>query len=67
MIAAAVNPLGRIVLMLDEDPAGRAARDEIAARLSKLYFVRTVVFDQPDMQPDQLNAEELKQILGGEL
>lgn len=53
--------------MLDEDPAGRAARDEIAARLSKLYFVRTVVFDQPDMQPDQLNAEELKQILGGEL
>ena len=67
LIAAAVYPLGRIVLMLDEDPAGRTARNEMSARLSKLCFVRTVVFDQPDMQPDQLSAEELKQILGGEL
>ena len=55
----------RVIIMLDEDDAGKTARDGIAARLSKLCFVRTVVFDQPDMQPDQLSAEELQQIAGG--
>ena len=65
LIAAAVSPPSRIVLMLDEDPAGRAARDEIAARLSKLCFVRIVVFEKTGTQPDQLDAGELERMLGG--
>ena len=51
LIAAAVNSQSRIVLMLDEDDAGKAARDEIAARLSKLCFVKTFVFAEASMQP----------------
>jgi DNA primase len=65
LTAAAVTPLSRIVLMLDEDPAGQAARDEIAARLAKHCFVKTVVFDHPDTQPDQLSPEELDRMRGG--
>ena len=57
----------RVIIMLDEDSAGRAARDEISACLSKLCFVRTIVFDKPDTQPDQLSSEELQQIAGGML
>jgi DNA primase len=65
LLAAAVNPQSRIVLMLDADDAGKTARGEIAARLSKRCFVKTFVFPEPDMQPEHLSAEELNQILGG--
>jgi DNA primase len=65
LIAAAVTPQSRIVLMLDEDDAGRAARDEIAPRLAKHCFVRTVAFEKENTQPDQLSPEALEQILGG--
>jgi len=65
LIVAAVNPQGRIILMLDEDDAGKAARDEIVARLSKLCFVKTFVFHETGMQPEDLSADELEQIHGG--
>lgn len=65
LIATAVNPQSRIVLMLDEDEAGQAAREQIAARLAKHCFVRTVVFDHPGTQPDHLSADVLEQIMGG--
>jgi DNA primase len=65
LIAAAVSPLSRIVLMLDEDPAGQAARAEIAARLSKHGFVKTLVFDPPNTQPDQLDDDALQRMMGG--
>ena len=41
--------------MLDEDDAGKAARDEIAARLSRFCFVKTFVFREADMQPEDLS------------
>jgi DNA primase len=44
----------RIVIMLDEDDAGRVSRDEIAARLAKSVFVRIHVFDREGQQPEQL-------------
>jgi len=65
LIAAALHSSSRIILMLDEDDAGKVARDQIAARLSKHCFVRTVVFEKPDTQPDSLTAGELEQVLGG--
>ena len=54
-----------VLLMLDEDDAGIAARDGIAARLSKLCFVKTFVFHEAGMQPEDLSADELEQIHGG--
>jgi DNA primase len=49
----------RVILMLDEDEAGRAAREDIAGRLSKFCFVKTHVFEEEGMQPEQLSADEL--------
>ena len=54
-----------VIVMLDENEAGRAGREDIACRLSKLCFVRVHVFDRPDMEPEHLSAEEVQQILGG--
>lgn len=53
----------RIMVMLDEDEAGIAGRDDIAVRLSKFAFVKVHVFATPGMQPDQLSAEEVAQLL----
>jgi len=49
----------QVIVMLDEDEAGKAGREDIAVRLAKFCFVKTHVFDQPDAQPDQLSAEEV--------
>lgn len=52
----------QILLMLDEDDAGRSARDEIAARLAKFAFVRIHVFGVEGMQPEHLTAEQLAEV-----
>ena len=54
-----------VIVMLDEDEAGKAGREDIAVRLAKFCFVKTHVFDQPGAQPDQLSAEGVVEILGG--
>ncbi len=54
----------RIVLMLDEDEAGRAARAEIVQRLAVGRFVKIVPLPEDAGQPDQLSAEELAELLG---
>jgi len=55
----------QIIIMLDENEAGQAGRDDIACRLAKHCFVRVHVFDKPDMEPEHLTAQEVHQILGG--
>jgi DNA primase len=55
----------RVILMLDEDEAGQAGREDIAARLSRFCFVKAHVFPKSDMQPEDLSAEELNEIVGG--
>ena len=55
----------RIIVMLDENEAGRAGREDIACRLSKFCFVKVHEFDQPDMEPEHLGAEEVTQLMGG--
>ena len=52
----------QILVMLDEDDAGRSARDEIAARLAKFAFVRIHVFGVEGMQPEHLTAEQLAEV-----
>jgi DNA primase len=59
------NAGSHVIVMLDEDEAGKAGRDDIAARLAKFCFVKTHVFDRPGMQPDQLLAEDVQKILEG--
>ena len=49
----------QILVMLDEDDAGRSAREEIAARLAKFAFVRIHAFAEEGQQPEHLTAEQL--------
>src|ERR1041384_1422303 len=55
----------QVIVMLDEDEAGRAARDEIASRLAKFVFVKVHVFDKEGTQPENLSAEHLQELAGG--
>ena len=55
----------QVIVMLDENEAGIAGREDIALRLSKLCFVRVHQFDQPDMEPEHLTDDELADIVEG--
>jgi DNA primase len=52
-----------IIVMLDEDEAGRFGREDIAVHLSRFAFVRVHVFGEKDKQPEHLTAEELADAL----
>ena len=54
----------RILLMLDEDEAGRAARAEIVQRLAVGRFVKIARLPEDASQPEGLSAEELFQLIG---
>jgi hypothetical protein len=54
-----------VIVMLDEDEAGQAGRDDIAVRLAKFVFVKVHTFETPGSQPDNLSAEEVQQLFGG--
>jgi len=56
-----------VIVMLDENEAGKAGREDIACRLSKFCFVRVHQFDKPDMEPEHLTAEEVQQLTEGTL
>ena len=55
----------QVIVMLDEDEAGQAGRDDIAVRLAKFVFVKVHTFEKPGAQPDNLTAEEVQQLFGG--
>jgi DNA primase len=55
----------QVIVMLDENDAGRAGREDIAVRLSKFCFVKVHTFEKEEAQPDHLSAEELAEIIGG--
>jgi superfamily II DNA/RNA helicase len=61
-IAGVLSPQYRILLMLDEDEAGRKAREEIASRLARHCYVRIYCFEKEGQQPDSLSAEELAEV-----
>ena len=50
----------QVILMLDEDEAGRAAREEIVVRLAKFFFVKIHSFDEEGRQPENLTVEEVE-------
>jgi DNA primase len=55
----------QVIVMLDEDEAGRAGREDIATRLSKFCFVRVHTFKQDEQQPEDLSLEDVNDIFGG--
>jgi DNA primase len=58
-----VGRFQKVALLLDADDAGRMAVEEIAARLIRQVYVKIVA--PPDgKQPDQLDEEQLKGLLG---
>ena len=54
-----------VIVMLDENEAGKAGREDIACRLSKFCFVRVHQFPRPDMEPEHLTDVELADIVEG--
>jgi DNA primase len=52
-----------VIVMLDENEAGRAGREDIACRLSKHCFIKIHEFDTPDAEPEYLTSTELRAIL----
>ena len=57
------NSESRIVLMLDEDDAGRIGREQALQRLAAKTFVKVFKFPKEGQQPDQLSAEEIHELL----
>lgn len=55
----------QVIVMLDEDEAGRAGREDIVSRLAPWLFVKAHIFEQAGQQPESLTAEELHNICGG--
>jgi DNA primase len=65
LIRKHTNSESLVIVMLDEDEAGQAGRDDITVRLSKFCFVKVHVFDEPGTQPEHLSAEDVPTILEG--
>ena len=65
LIRQHTNSQSHVIIMLDENEAGKAGREDIACRLSKFCFVRVHQFDHPDMEPEHLTDEQVRQLVGG--
>jgi DNA primase len=63
LIVKHTNGESRIVLMLDEDDAGRAGCAQALQCLAPKAFVKAFRFPKEGQQPDQLSAEEIQQLL----
>jgi len=59
LIRKHVDRKSQIILMLDEDDAGKAGRDDIVTRLAKFAFVKIYIFENEGGQPEDLSPEEL--------
>ena len=55
----------QVIVMLDEDDAGRAGREDIVQRLAPWLFIKTHIFEQADQQPEHLSAAEALDLCGG--
>src|ERR1051325_8826231 len=65
LIRKHTTPHSRVIVMLDEDDAGRAARETIVPKLAEWLFVKSHIFAEQDRQPEDLSTDEVQQILGG--
>ena len=63
LIVRTAGPGGRVILMFDEDEAGRKGTREALERLNKLLEVRAVSLGGEGSQPDALSPEQLNELL----
>ena len=64
LLAAHLQPGDHIILMLDEDDAGRAGREYALQRLATRAFVKVFGYGREGQQPTDLSAEELQSLTG---
>jgi len=57
----------QVIVLLDENEAGIAGREDIVCRLSKFCFVQMYSLGKPDMEPEHLTPEEVQQFMEGVL
>lgn len=62
-IAKAATPQGRVIVLFDEDPAGRAGREQAVQKLAPLVFVKVISLITPGLQPDMLTPVEIAGVL----
>ena len=64
LIVQAVGQNGKVILMFDEDEAGRSGSEDILTRLVSQVYVRLIRSGKEKLQPDNLSREKLKDLLG---
>ncbi len=57
-------PDDRVIVMLDEDEAGRAGRADVVQKLAPRAFVKVFRFAKEGQQPTDLTVEELQPLTG---
>jgi DNA primase len=67
LIKRHTNAASHVIVMLDEDEAGRAGREDIAVRLSRIAFVKVHGFEKEGEQPENLTPEQVQEFAGGGL
>jgi DNA primase len=65
LIKKHTNENSQVIVILDEDDAGRAGRDDIAVRLARFLFVKVHTFGDKGWQPEQLTADDVGHLCGG--
>jgi DNA primase len=63
LIVATVGRSGRVLLLFDEDAAGRKGRAEARSRLAERVKVKVIAFATEGTQPDQLPPGRLLELL----
>lgn len=54
-----------VLVMLDENDAGRFGREQMTMRLCEQRFVRVFKFETEGFQPDDLSPEHVAELIGG--
>ncbi len=65
LIVQAAGPNGRVLLVFDEDAAGRKGRLDACQRLSRRLEARVIAFEKEGTQPDHLAPQQLLALLSG--
>ena len=63
LIAGAVGSVGNVILMFDEDEAGRKGRAEALQKLGRSVKVKIGRFETDGAQPDSLSKDQLMRLL----
>ncbi len=54
-----------VLLMSDEDDAGRFCREQTMLRLCERLYVRVFKFVEEGQQPEHLTPEQVQELVGG--